>query len=58
MDMLPAAIGMQMAITQQKAALSMIKSSADAQQAVVNMIAEVSEQISASGRGQIVNIAA
>jgi hypothetical protein len=58
MDMFPAAIGMQMAITQQKATMSMIKSSAEAQQAVVDMIAEVSSQIASSGRGQIVNIAA
>lgn len=58
MDMLPAAIGMQMAITQQKATMSMIKSAAEAQQAVVDMVAEASANIAASGRGQIVNIAA
>lgn len=58
MDMLPAAMAMQMAIVQQNASMSMLKSSADAQKAVVNMIAETSAQISASGRGQIVNIAA
>lgn len=55
---MPAVLGMQMAITQQKAAVSMLKQSAQMQQAVVNMIAETSQQIAASGRGQVVNITA
>lgn len=55
MEMLPAAIAAQMAITQKNAALSMIKQAAQMQQAIVDMIAE---SVPASGRGGIVNIAA
>lgn len=58
MDMLPAAIAAQMAITQQNAALSMIKKTAQMQQQVVNMLAESALSVSASGRGGVVNIAA
>ena len=57
-SLLPAAIGMQMAITQKNAAMSMIKATADAQSALVNMVAEASAQIAASGRGSVVNITA
>ena len=57
-SLLPAAIGMQMAITQKNAAMSMIKATADAQSALVNMVAEASAQIAASGRGNVVNITA
>lgn len=56
--LLPAAIGMQMAIVQKNAALSMIKSTADAQSALVDMVAQASAQIAASGRGSVVNITA
>lgn len=55
MEMMPAAIAAQMAITQKNAALSMIKQTARMQQAIVDMIAE---SVPASGRGGIVNIAA
>jgi hypothetical protein len=58
MSEVPAKIGMQMAIVQQRATLGMMKANADAQSALVNMIAQSSEQIAASGRGSIVNIAA
>ena len=58
MTALPAAIGMQMAIVQKNAALGMMKANADAQTAMVNMLAQASEQISASSRGGIVNISA
>ena len=58
MTALPAAIGMQMAIVQKNAALGMMKANADAQSAMVNMLAQASEQISASSRGGIVNISA
>ncbi len=55
---MPAILGMQMAITQQKVATSMLKQSAQMQQAVVNMVAEASQNLASSGRGQIVNITA
>lgn len=58
MDMMPAAIAAQMAITQQNAALSMIKKSAEMQQQIADVILEGAQAVSASSRGGIVNIAA
>lgn len=52
--MLPATMAMQMAIVQQNAAMSMIKASADAQKAIVDML----QTVSASSRGNNVNITA
>ena len=49
---MPAILGMQMAITQQKAAVSMLKQSAQMQQAVVNMVAEASQNLAPARPGQ------
>lgn len=56
--MLPAAIAAQMAITQQRVALSMIKQTAQMQQQIADVVLEGAANAAASGRGQIVNIAA
>lgn len=58
MDLMPAALSAQMAITQQKVALSMMKKTAEAQQQVANILLEGAQAVSASSRGGIVNIAA
>lgn len=56
--MLPAAIAMQMAITQQRAALSMIKQTAQMQQQIADVVMQGAANAAASGRGGIVNISA
>ncbi|PZO83703.1 MAG: hypothetical protein DI626_08855 [Micavibrio aeruginosavorus] len=58
MDMMPAALAAQQAITQQNVALSMIKKSAEMQQQIADVILEGAQSVSASSRGGIVNIAA
>ena len=58
MDMMPAAIAAQMAMTQQNVALSMIKKSAEMQKQIADVILEGSQAVSASSRGGIVDIAA
>lgn len=59
MTALPAAISAQMAITQQNAAMSMIKSSANADRAVVNMLQELVDNVPvSSARGGNLNISA
>jgi hypothetical protein len=57
MEMLPAAIAMQMAMTQQNLALSMVKKTADMQQQIASVLME-SLSVSAPSRGGVVNIAA
>ena len=51
MEALPAQIAMQMAITQQRAAVSMIKQTADMQKQVADLLTA-----SVSGRGNAVNL--
>ncbi len=58
MDMMPAAIAAQMAMTQQNVALSMIKKSAEMQQQIADVIMEGAQSVPSSSRGGIVNIAA
>jgi hypothetical protein len=53
MEMLPAQIAMQMAMTQQNVALSMVKKTAEMQQQIADMLL-----VAASGRGGNVNISA
>lgn len=53
MEMLPAAIAMQMAMTQQNVAMSMVKQSAQMQQQMADILMGA-----ISGRGQNVNISA
>ena len=53
MDMMPAAIAMQMAMTQQNVALSMIKQTAQMQQQIADVL-----MATVSGRGGNVNISA
>lgn len=55
---IPAAITAQMALVRQNAAMSMVKSSAEADKAVANMLAELVESAPTGGRGGIVNITA
>lgn len=57
-ELLPAAIGAQMALNQQKVALSVIKSTANAQQAIADMVLEGSRNVAAAARGQNLNISA
>lgn len=54
-----AAITAQLAMTRQNAAMGMLKSSAQADKAIVNMLQQTIENApNASGRGSIVNITA
>jgi len=53
MEMMPAAIAAQMAIAQQRVALSMIKQTADMQSQIADVL-----MASVSSRGGVVNIAA
>jgi hypothetical protein len=53
MDMMPAAIAMQMAMTQQNVALSMIKQTAQMQQQIPDIL-----MATVSGRGGNIDIAA
>ena len=53
MDLMPAAIAMQMAMTQQNAALSMIKQTAQMQTQIADIL-----MATVSGRGGSVNISA
>lgn len=58
MDMLPAALSAQMAITQQNAAMAMLKSSAQADRAIANILEQAITNVPTGGRGGIVNFAA
>lgn len=53
MEMMPATIAVQMAMTQQNAALSMIKQTAEMQQQVADLL-----MATVSGRGGTVNLTA
>ena len=53
MDLMPAAIAAQMAMAQQKVALSMIKQTAEMQTQIADILLAT-----VSGRGSVVNIAA
>ncbi len=54
-----AAISAQIAMTRQNAALGMMKSNANADKAMANMLAQAVESVpTSSGRGSIVNITA
>lgn len=55
---LPAAIGAELAIARQSAALSFVKQSAQADQAVANILTEAAENLAAvsGSRGSNVNI--
>lgn len=55
---LPAGIAAQQAITQQNVALSVVKSSAQADQAIAEILTEATESVPTGGRGSIVNITA
>lgn len=55
---LPAVMAAEQAMTQQKAALSMIKQSAQADQAMASLLEEAAKTVPASGRGANVNITA
>ena len=57
-ELLPAGIGAQMALNQQKVALSVIKSTANAQQAIADMVMEGARTSAANAsRGTRVNFA-
>ena len=57
-ELLPAAIGAQMALNQQKVALSVIKGTAQAQQAVADMVLEGARMAATNAfRGTRVNFA-
>lgn len=56
-DLLPASIGAQMAQTQQRVALSMLKQTAQMQQQIANMVQQGADEVSASARGQNVDLA-
>lgn len=52
------ALTAQIALTRQNAAMSMLKASADADQAIVNMLSELVDNVPAGSRGGLVNITA
>lgn len=58
MDIAPAAIAMQMAMTQQKVALSMMKQTADAQAQIADVLLQGATNAAAATRGNAVNITA
>ena len=51
-----AAVAIQQSMLQTKIGLAMIKQQAQAQQSLVDMIAQTAEALNASGRGQVVNM--
>lgn len=57
-ELLPAAIGMRMAINQQNVALSMIKKSAEAGQQIADMVLQGALNVAASTRGSHVDLSA
>jgi hypothetical protein len=58
MDALPAQLAMQMAVTRQNVAVSVIKQNAEADRAMANILAQAADNVPSSGRGGIVNITA
>lgn len=58
MDLMPAALSAQMAITQQNAAMSMLKASAQADRAIANILAEAISNVPTGSRGGMVNFTA
>lgn len=58
MEMLPAAISAQMAINQQNVAMAMLKSSAQADRAIANLLADAIQNVPTGSRGGSVNFTA
>jgi transcriptional regulator len=58
MDALPPQLAMQMAMTRQNVAVSVIKQNADAQRQMANILAQAVQNVPVSGRGGIVNTSA
>lgn len=55
---IPPTLAAEQALLQQNVALSVVRSNAEAEQQLVNIIQETAETISASNRGNTVNISA
>lgn len=58
MEMLPAALSAQMAMTQNNVAMAMIKSSAQADRQIANILADAITNVPTGSRGGLVNMAA
>lgn len=58
MEILPAQMQAEMALLRQNAALSMIKSSAKADQAIIGILEDSARNIASSNRGANVNLTA
>lgn len=58
MDMMPAAISAQMAMNQQNVAMAMLKSSAQADRAIANILMEAVQNVPTGSRGGAVNFTA
>lgn len=58
MEMLPAAISAQMAINQQNVAMAMMKSSAQADRAIANILEQAISSVPTGSRGGLVNFSA
>lgn len=57
-NLLPAAIGAQMAMNQNNVAMAMLKSSAQADRQIANILTEAIENVPTGSRGGNVNISA
>ncbi len=58
MDLMPAALSAQMAITRNNAVMGMMKQSAQADQQIATLLANAVESVSGSGRGSLINMTA
>ncbi len=58
MDLMPAALSAQMAITQNNVAMAMLKSSAQADRAIANILEQAISNVPAGSRGSNVNFTA
>lgn len=58
MDMMPAAISAQMAMNQQNVAMAMLKSSAEADRAIANILQQAIANVPTGSRGGLVNFSA
>jgi len=58
MDALPPQIAMQMAVTRQNVAVSIMKQAAETERAMANILAQAVSNVPTSGRGGIVNTSA
>ncbi len=58
MDLMPAALSAQMAITQNNVAMAMLKSSAQADRAIANILEQAISNVPTGSRGSNVNFTA